>query len=372
MSEAQRPLEFGWFIPTRGDTLDYAEPKQVPPSPEMFERIVVAAENNGFEYILLPVAAACWDAWMSSAFLIAKTRSIKMLVAARPAYINPVLLAKIIATYDQMSKGRISINLIAGQNEVENAAEGVGLAKEDRYQVMTEEVEICKALWAAGAEGKIDYDGRHYQLKQANIGPPIYQQPHPKFYLGGGSPDAAELSARHSDVHLFWGDTLEHIAKSMAEIRALAARHGRADEIGFGMRLQVICRETEAEAWGVAEDLVRNVTDEQRHVIDTHFANSAANQRVRQLAREYGKMIGPHLWTGLTQARPGAGIVIVGTPEQVAETLQGYIDIGCHSFCLSGYLHADEAERFGRWVRPLLEARNPGRLTPLAAQTASA
>lgn len=362
-----RDLEFGWFIPTRGDTLDYGDPTQVPPSAEMFERVVVAAENNGFEYILLPVAAACWDAWMSSAFLIGKTKSIKMLVAARPAYINPVLLAKIIATYDQMSKGRISINLIAGQNEVENQAEGVGLVKEDRYDVMTEEVEICKALWAAGANGKIDFDGKHYQLQQASIGPPIYQEPHPKFYLGGGSGQAAELSAKHSDVHLFWGDTVEHIASSMADIRARAAKHNREDEIGFGMRLQIICREDEDEAWGVAEDLVRNVTDEQREVIATHFANSAANQRVRQLAQEYGKMIGPHLWTGLTQARPGAGIVIVGNPRQCADTIQQYIDVGCHSFCLSGYLHDEEAKRFGRWVRPILEAQNPGRLQPLCA-----
>ncbi len=365
MSNQQRDLEFGWFIPTRGDTLDYSVPQQIPPSPELFERVVVAAENNGFEYILLPVASACWDAWMSSAFLIGKTKSIKMLVAARPAYINPVLLAKIIATYDQMSKGRISINLIAGQNEVENMAEGVGLNKEDRYDVMQEEVEICKALWAAGANGKIDFDGKHYQLKQASIGPPIYQKPSPKFYLGGGSGQAAELSAAHSDVHLFWGDTVEQIERSMGDIRELAAKYERQDEIGFGMRLQILCRESEAEAWQVAEDLVRNVTDEQRHVIDTHFANSAANQRVRQLAKEYGKMIGPHLWTGLTQARPGAGIVIVGTPEQCADTIQQYIDIGCHSFCLSGYYHDEEAERFGNGVRPLLEARNPGRMKPL-------
>lgn len=367
MNEQSRDLEFGWFIPTRGDTLDYSEPQQIPPSKKMFERVVIAAENNGFEYILLPVAAACWDAWMSSAFLIAKTKSIKMLVAARPSYINPVLLAKIIATYDQMSEGRISINLIAGQNETENEAEGVGLKKEDRYEVMEEEVEICKALWAAGANGKIDYNGKHYQLKQAHIGPPIYQKPHPKFYLGGGSGQAAELSAKHSDVHLFWGDTVEHIEKSMVDIRALASKYGREKKIGFGMRLQILCRETEAEAWDVAEGLVRNVTDEFRATVKEMYANSVANQRVRQLAKEYGKMIGPHLWTGLTQARPGAGIVIVGTPEQCAETIQQYIDIGCQSFCLSGYYHDEEAERFGKWVRPLLEARNPGRMKPLSA-----
>jgi alkanesulfonate monooxygenase len=103
MSGQMKDLEFGWFVPTRGDTLDYNEPQQRSPSADMFERVIVAAENNGFEYILLPVNASCWDAWMSSAFLIAKTKSIKTLIAARPSYINPVLLAKMIATFDQMS-----------------------------------------------------------------------------------------------------------------------------------------------------------------------------------------------------------------------------------------------------------------------------
>ena len=168
-------------------------------------------------------------------------------------------------------------------------------------------------------------------------------------------------------MHLFWGDTVERVEQNIAEMRVLAAKYGRAEEIGFGMRLQIVCRQDEADAWDVAEGLVRNVTDEQKEVIRTHFANSVANQRVRQLADEYGEMIAPHMWTGLTKARPGAGIVIVGTPEQCAETLQGYIDIGCHSFCMSGYLHDEEAERFGKWVRPLLSDRNPGRLKPLAA-----
>ena len=131
-----RDLEFGWFPPTHGDTLDYAEPDQILPSPEMFEKVVTTADNNGLEYILLPVAADCWDAWLSSAMLIHTTKTIRMLVAARPSYINPVLLAKMIAIYDQMLNGCTSINLIAGQNQVENEAQGVGLEKKQRYQVM--------------------------------------------------------------------------------------------------------------------------------------------------------------------------------------------------------------------------------------------
>jgi alkanesulfonate monooxygenase len=142
----------------------------------------------------------------------------------------------------------------------------------------------------------------------------------------------------------------------------MAARHGRAHEIGFGMRLQMCCRETEEEAWAAAHALLEGVTESQTDFIRRYYGSSAANRRVQQLAQEHGELIAPHLWTGITRVRPGAGIVVVGNPQQCADTLQQFIDLGCHSFCLSGYLHDDEARRFARWVRPLLAQRNPGRM----------
>jgi alkanesulfonate monooxygenase len=223
---------------------------------------------------------------------------------------------------------------------------------------MDEDVSIMKALWSAN--GPVDFAGRFHTLKGARISPQPTQMP--RFYLGGGSADAWELSAKHSDIHLFWGDTPERIAENIATIRNMATRHGRAETIGFGMRLQILCRETEAEAWDAAHELVRDVTEAQTRFIRNHYAGSAANQRVQQLAREHGNLIGPHLWTGVTRVRPGAGIVVVGNPVQCAETLQQFIDLGCTSFCLSGYLHDEEATRFARWVRPLLAERNQGRM----------
>jgi alkanesulfonate monooxygenase len=291
--------------------------------------------------------------------MVARSKSIRMLVAARPSYINPVLLAKMIAAFDQLSGGRICINLIAGQSEQENASEGIKWRKEERYEIMEEEVALLKMLWTQPA---VTFDGKFYQLKDAQVRPRPFQRPHPPFYLGGGSRQAWEISAKHSDVHLFWGDTYERIRANMAEIKAMAAKNGRADKIGFGMRLQILCRETEAEAWDAAHELVRDVTEAQTRFIRTHYAGSAANRRVQELAREYGDLIAPHLWTGVTRVRPGAGIVIVGNPQQCAATLQQFIDLGCESFCLSGYLHDEEATRFARWVRPLLWERNPGRV----------
>ena len=92
------------------------------------------------------------------------------------------------------------------------------------------------------------------------------------------------------------------------------------------------------------------------------YNNSVANQRVQQLAREHGDLLLPHLWSGITKVRPGAGIAVVGDPAQCADMLQQFIDADCHSFCLSGYLHDEEAERFGRLIRPILAANNRGRL----------
>src|SRR5258708_6936833 len=142
-----RPLEFGWYLPTQGDTTAYGVMEaQVPGSPELCDRVVQAAEAAGFEYLLIPVGSVCWEAWITGAFMAARSSKIKPLIAARPGYINPVLLAKMISTFDQMSGGRICINLIAGQNESEVEGEGVHYAKQERYALMEEEVSILKAV----------------------------------------------------------------------------------------------------------------------------------------------------------------------------------------------------------------------------------
>jgi alkanesulfonate monooxygenase len=352
-------LEFGWFLPTAGDTTAYGVASaQVAPSLELFDKVTAAAEAAGFEYMLVPVQTACWEAWISSAMMVARSKSIRMLVAARPSYINPVLLAKMVTAFDQLSSGRICINLIAGQSEQENASEGIRWGKEERYEIMEEEVSLLKMLWTQPA---VTFDGKFYQLKGAQVRPRPFQKPHPPFYLGGGSRQAWEISAKHSDVHLFWGDTYDRIRENMAVIRGMAARHGREDKIGFGMRLQIICRETEQEAWDFAYNLVDHASEAQKVFVKERFATSEANRRVRELAST-GDVIERNLFTGITKVRPGAGIAVVGTPEQCADTLQDFIDLGCHSFCLSGYLHDEEAERFGKWIMPLLRNRNRERM----------
>ena len=206
------------------------------------------------------------------------------------------------------------------------------------------------------------FQGKFHTLSGAQIRPKPLQQPFPKFYLGGGSRQAWEMSAKHSDVHLFWGDLPEKIAQNIAEIREMARAHGRENEIGFGMRLQIICREDEKEAWEAADQLVRHATERLKQERNTLYNNSVANQRVQQLAREHGDLLLPHLWTGITKVRPGAGIAVVGNPAQCADHAAAI-----HRRRLPLVLPVRlSARRGGRTLRPA-GAPDPRRKQPRAA-----
>ena len=354
----QHSLSMGWFIPTLGDTSAFSDPgKSVPPSASHFERVAIAAENAGFDYVLVPISPYCWDAWIAASFIAARTTRLKVLLAIKPGFIHPVAQAKMIATFDQMSNGRIYVNLIAGLSEKDAFAEGQITSKEGRYEQLEEEVVLLKRLWT---EQEVNFEGKYYEVHGPKIVPGVVQKPHPPFFLGGGSQQAAEISARHSAIHLFWGDYPERIGEEIKKLRELAAQYGRTDELRFAMRLQVICRESEEEAWAFADQLVAGADEGWKQEVKTMMAESVANQRQKELSKTIGRKLTPHLWTGITEVRPGAGVAVVGNPKQVAAQLQEFIEVGCSGFCLSGYPHHEEAERFGRLVMPLLHNSDRG------------
>jgi alkanesulfonate monooxygenase len=353
-------LRFGWYIPTHGDGRTVGDPATfIPPDMDLFMRVALAAERAGFEYALVPVATGCYEAWISTAMMSAKTTKLKMLVAARPGLIAPTVMAKMISTFDQLSGGRIYVNLIAGGGRDEMAADGVFYDHDERYEVMDETVSLMKECWTA--EGPVTWEGKHFRVENALVRPLPLQHPYPPFYIGGISPAAQDVGAKHADVFLFWGNTPKQIREDIASVRSRAAAHGRADELRYGMRFQVLVRETEEEARRDAEGLVAHVTEKARAARHTGMgAESAADGRMRQFAEDTADSnywISRHLYAGLTTVRHGAGVMVVGNPEQVAETLQEYIDLGCSQFCLSGYTHDEEAERFGRLVMPYFRDR---------------
>jgi len=368
-----KPLTFGWFLPTSGDSTNLGDPNaRIAQSPELFDEIVETVDNGGYQYMLLPVNAFCWEATVVSSYYTAKTQNVAPLIALRSGYMNPTLAAKMFATLDQMSRGRLCINLIAGINDDDTRGDGVLDSKEVRYEKMDEEVDIMKRLWAA--EEPIGYEGKHYQVDTV-IQPSTFQKPHPPFFLGGGSEQALEISAKHSTVHLFWGDRPASIAEKIKDIRNRAKKHDRAEQIQFGMRLQVVCEETEEEAWNAAYRLIDGATRFQlanmragRDAAEGIRRTSEANRQVWRLLEESGNdmKIHPHLWTGISTVRSGAGIAVVGNPEQVAATLQEFVDAGCTSFCLSGYPHARMARMVSDKVMPYFKGKISARIPEAA------
>ncbi|MBB1597784.1 LLM class flavin-dependent oxidoreductase [Achromobacter sp. UMC46] len=352
MKNGTKKLKMGWFCPTNGDLTAFGDPsKAIPRTPDHFLKVAASAEQAGFEYILIPVGPACWEAWTCASFIAANLRKIKPLVAMKPGFVHPVAQAKMIATFCEFTGDRLYMNLIAGLSESEAQAEGQLTSKEARYRKMDEEVTLLKKLLT---EKNVRFEGEFYHVNEPVIIPEM-PNGHPDFFLGGGSEQASEISAKHSSVHLFWGDYPSVIAENIKGIKEVAAKYGRENELEYAMRLQVICRESEQEAWDFAHQLVEGAEDRKamKQQRDTHI-NSVANSRQKALANSEGGKLTPHLWTGINDVRSGAGVAVVGNPKQVADQLYEFVDAGCSGFCLSGYPHDKEAELFGKLVMPRL------------------
>ena len=349
-----RNISFGWFLPTFGDTTAFGdETARIPPGNALFDDVAKAADDGGFRYLLMPVSPTCWEATVLGSYYAALTKSIAPLIAIRSGYVNPTQSAKMFATLDQMTGGRIAVNLIAGISDADTLADGIPDSKTVRYEKLGEEAAVMKRLWTS--DEPIEFRGKHYTVNQV-IEPKPVQDPHPPFFLGGGSDEAAEVSAQHSTVHLFWGERPATVGASIAALRERAAKYRREDVIQFGMRMHVICRDSDDEAWEAAHDLIRNAPrladiealrggkDSVADVAKT----SEANRKVWELLEQSGNdmRIHPHLWTGISTVRVGAGISLVGSPKSIADTLEEFIEAGCTSFCLSGYPHAVAAQEF--------------------------
>ncbi|MDG2111193.1 MAG: LLM class flavin-dependent oxidoreductase [Actinomycetota bacterium] len=352
---AGQQVEFGWFIPTYGDGPTLTDPSSMePPSNDLFVRVARTAEDAGFEYLLVPVAFACWEAWITTAMMVPQTTSIDMLVAARPGVIAPTMMAKMISTFDQLSGGRVRINLIAGGGVQESRADGVYLDHDDRYELMDESVMLMKQCWEESRP--FDFEGRHLKVEGADIRPKPLQQPHPPFYIGGVSPPAIDLGAKHADVYLFWSNTFDQIRSDIDAVAAAAERHGRAGQIRYGLRSHVLVRDTPEEARRDAVALIADASDRMRSARQASMGNqSQADALMREVSQATAGddyWLSDTLWAGITTIRHGAGVTIVGSREQVIDTIQGYVDLGITSFCLSGYPHDEEAARFGELVMP--------------------
>ncbi len=355
-------MQVFWFIPTHGDSryLGTAEGAR-PLSHDYVKQVAIAADSLGYEGVLIPTGRSCEDPWVVASSLIPVTRRLKFLVAVRPGLHQPSLAARMAASFDRLSGGRLLINLVTGGDRAELEGDGVFLDHAQRYEQSAEFIRIWREILERSHEGgTLDYESEHLSVKGAKLLFPPLQKPYPPVYFGGSSEAAHDLAAEQVDAYLTWGEPPAEVAKKIADVREKAARHGRS--VKFGIRLHVIVRETEDEAWADADRLISRLKDETVVQAQAAFARMDSEGQRRMAALHAGGSrrtraeleISPNLWAGVGLVRGGAGTALVGDAQTVADRIKEYADLGIDTFVLSGYPHLEEAYRFAELVFPLL------------------
>ena len=347
-------MEVLWFIPTHGDSRYLGTTKGGRLADfSYFRQVAQAADHLGYTGVLIPTGRSCEDPWTLASSLASVTERLKFLIAVRPGIMTPAAAARMASTVDRISDGRLLINVVAGGDPVELAGDGLFLSHDERYEVTDEFLTIWRQL----LEGKeVNFSGKHLKVEGGKqLFPPV-QRPHPPIYFGGSSPAGQAVAAKHSDVYLTWGEPPAQVEQKINEVRKLAETEGR--KVRFGIRLHVIVRETEEEAWNEADRLIKYVDQDTINAAQKVFSrmDSVGQQKMAQLHkgdRETLK-ISPNLWAGVGLVRGGAGTALVGNPLQVADRIKEYQSLGIDTFVLSGYPHLEEAYQFAELVFPLL------------------
>ena len=330
--------------------------------------ILLEAERQGFRNILCPSSYQVGQDTLSFVAGCAPlTSSIHMLAAIRCGEMQPIMLARTVATLDHMLEGRLTLNIISSDFPGETADSVY------RYQRSREVVQILKQAWSSES---INHEGEIYSFKDVPTAPAKPYQTHgPLLYFGGYSPPALELCGEHCDVYLMWPETKHDLEDRMKAVHAVAEQYDRV--LDYGLRVHVIVRDTEAEAREYAEHLVSKLDDEYGKLIRDRAHDSISlgvyhQARARELADQFG-YVEPHLWTGIGRARSGCGAAIVGSADQVLSELEAYQKMGIRAFILSGYPHLDECRKFGELVLPHIKtcalAEVYGRVPPMTPET---
>jgi len=345
-------MDIHWFIPTHGDSRFLGTPigKRVTHTAYL-QQIAAALDALGYTGALLPTGQICEDSWVVAASLAAVTQRMKFLIAVRPGSIDVTLAARMTVTLDRLSNGRLLLNIITGGDPVELAGDGTFLKHDERYAVTDEFLTVWKALFAGGPA---NYQGQYIHVKDVRLNLPPVQQPYPPLYFGGSSPAAMSVAARHIDLYLTHAEPPQDVAQKIAELRRHAVAQGR--EVRIGVRAHVVVRETEAEAWAAAREMLRYVTDDMIADAQKKLERFDSVGQARMVALHGGSRdqleVYPNLWAGFGLINKGIGTAIVGSADQVAERLMEYASLGADCFILSGYPHLEEAYRVAELVFP--------------------
>jgi alkanesulfonate monooxygenase len=317
-----------------------------------------AHEFSGFDRVLIGYFSAAPDGFQIAAYAAQQTTRLNFLLAHRPGFVAPTLAARQLATLDQLSDGRLAVHIITGGADHEQQRDGDFLDKNARYARTDEYLELLKKTWTS--DKPFDHDGAHYKVVDNFAAVKPLQKPHIPIYFGGSSDEAIAVAARHADVYAFWGETLEQARETVDKVRAAAARIGRSTPISFRLSLRPILGRTEEEAWARAERILDAARKSQ-----TKRGGSSIFRKEGELPKNVGslrlleaaaggKVRDKRLWTEIAALSGGSGnsTALVGTAEQVSESLLDYWDLGIDTFLIRGFDPLEDAIEYGRELIP--------------------
>lgn len=319
-------------------------------------RFARAHEEAGFDRILVGYWSDQPDGFLVTALAGQATSRIHFLLAHRPGFIAPTVAARKLATLEHLLDGRLAVHVISGGSDGEQRKDGDYLDHDQRYARTDEFLEVVRKVWTA--EAPFDHVGVHYQAQSAFSAIKPLQQPHLPVYFGGSSEAALTVAGKHADVFALWGESLEQTAETIAAVREQAAGHGR--EVQFSVSFRPIIAATEEAAWAKAETILGQARErlEQAGPVIANKPQSVGAQRLLDTVAK-GERVDERLWTGIA-ALVGGGhnsTALVGTPEQVADALLAYYELGVTSFLIRGFDPLADAEDYGRELIPLTRAK---------------
>jgi len=309
-------------------------------------------EEGGFDRVLVGYGSTGADGFVVTAHAAAETTRLGFLIAHRPGFVAPTLAARKAASLDHVTGGRIALHIITGGSDVEQQRDGDFLDHDARYRRTDEYLEVLRRTWTS--DRPFDFEGEFYRVRGAFSEVKPLQRPAIPIYFGGASGPALTVGARHCDVYALWGEPVAAIRRSIAEVRA-AAPPGRAPR--FSVSVRPILGATEDKAWARARHILERIVELRAGAQTPARPQSIGSQRLLELAGR-GEVHDKRLWTAIAAATGAAGstTALVGTAQQVAESLLDYYDAGATTVLIRGFDPLQDATEFGRELVPLVRA----------------
>ncbi len=336
-------MRYGYWLPVFGGWLRNVENENMQPTWVYVKKLAQRSEELGFDLTLIAelnlndikgIDAPSLDAWSTAAGLAAVTERIELMVAVRPTFHNPALLAKQASNIDHISGGRLTLNVVSSWWADEARKYGVHFEQhDDRYARTSEWLDVLNGVWS---QDHFSFTGKYYRVEDNVLQPKPLSRPRPTLYAGGESAAAKELIAEKCDAYLMHGDPPERVAEKIRDLRERRSRHN-LPPLKFGVAGYAIVRETEREA----QDELRRITDVQQFAAGYKNYQQwlAGTQLEQRVSLEDYSVSNRGLRSGL-----------VGTPEQVSERLAAFESAGVDLVLLQFSPQLEEMEHFASTI----------------------